>query len=294
MKYVASMKMEQEVTSEQLDKLLTSMDLYVREHPAIPDATFTLMVDLSSKLDNPRLHEQCKTAQSRCQETVHLLKSRQARLQHAREHMERESLRRRSNSTIGAVYYGVEPEPPWQPQNTSTPLVSLFSARRRSYAGKPSERAYNSSVGAFRELAKDSEWSEYEEYLFGEGLITKDMSDRITTFLPKGLSECTLRSSRESLRGSRESLHGSAENIQESPKSTSLPRDMAPPSFSPINTSDTVTLNKHDKPHRKMLRRALSAITGGDSKEDTQCSDPYTCNSKTLSMITGSSESLPR
>lgn len=109
-----------------------------------------------------------------------------------------------------------------------------------------------------------------------------------------------MRNSRESLRGSRESLHGSMENISlnDSPKSSSLPRDCPPPTHVPLHISETCpsTLNKHDKPHRKMLRRAISAITGQDSNKDQaspQPTDPYGRNSKTLSMITGSSESLP-
>lgn len=54
---------------------------------------------------------------------------------------------------------------------------------------------------------------DYEEYLFSEGLITDDMSERIVASLPKGLSDVTMRGSRESLRSSKESLHGSQESL---------------------------------------------------------------------------------
>jgi len=42
----------------------------------------------------------------------------------------------------------------------------------------------SSMASAFKR--RDLDIEEYEEYLFSEGLITEDMSDRIVATLPKG------------------------------------------------------------------------------------------------------------
>lgn len=87
MKYVASMKMEHCGTPEGLEKLLRSLELYLRDHPVMKEETFISMIDLARKLQNDRLIEQCSVAKSRCEETQKLLILRQTTLKRAREQM---------------------------------------------------------------------------------------------------------------------------------------------------------------------------------------------------------------
>ncbi|KAJ8302596.1 hypothetical protein KUTeg_018992 [Tegillarca granosa] len=87
MKYVASMKMEHCGTPEGLEKLLRSLELYLRDHPVMKEETFISMIGLARKLQNDRLIEQCSLAKSRCEETQKLLILRQTTLRRAREQM---------------------------------------------------------------------------------------------------------------------------------------------------------------------------------------------------------------
>jgi hypothetical protein len=309
MKYVASMKTETGATSEGIDKLLSSLDLYQREHLPIPDQTFELMSELAAKLNHERLQEQCSVAKSRCVETRELLRVRKETLQKAKDQLLYEQKKRESQTSRGSVLDTVlEAEQVWTPQDASTPVplsVPGVVLRRRSYAGKASTPLYSPSAQAFKDnVRNNTNILEYEEFLFPEGMITEDMSHRVVASLPKGLSDSTLRNSRESLHGSRESLRGSSENLSRDQKSSSLPREL-PPSLpkdcttnTPHNvhvsmsTSNLTTLNKHNRPHRKMMRRVNSVQTGADG-EILESQTESRRGAKCISMITGSSESLP-
>ncbi|KAL1437316.1 hypothetical protein MTO96_001381 [Rhipicephalus appendiculatus] len=72
MKFVSSMKMDTASTPESMTQLMRLLQDYQEEHPAPSEQNFSEMLDLSSKLDNPKLVEQCKTAQARCRETAEL------------------------------------------------------------------------------------------------------------------------------------------------------------------------------------------------------------------------------
>ena len=303
MKHVAGMKMDSTSSPEEVERLMTSLSIYLKEHPPITSSTFEIMLELSEMVQNDKLLEQCRVAKSRCQETAHLLKVRLSTLKQAREQLENEHRRRSPYSLgCGVTYYpSIEDnEPIWQPQ-TSTPLgLPNLSVRRRSYAGKPSAPLYSPAVAAFRNTVKETDLNEIEEHLFNEGLITEDMSDRIVACLPKGLSDSTLRSSRESLRGSRESLRGSMENLDRDEKSPSVPKEL--PASLPCDFGSHMEANlgnKHGKPQRKLMRSSRSGVALSSSLDlDTEAKDTSQSNVgraiKTLSMITGSSESLPR
>ena len=206
--------------------------------------------------------------------------------------------------------------PPGAFANKDMYISQLMSVlRRRSYAGKPSAPLYSPGVAAFKDSMRDMNVWEYEEYLFNEGLITEDMSDRIVAFLPKGLSDSTMRGSRESLRGSMENLNQIlAESPPQEPKSGSLLRDMsaaikddykaAGTTIAPAPSlhkhhgqtspsSQTPTLNKHHRPHRKMLKKANSCSLPETGTSETLPSIRETRDIRSISMITGSTESLP-
>lgn len=308
MKHVAGMKMDSTSSPEEVEKLMTSLSVYLKEHPPITTETFNIMTELSETVENEKLQDQCKVAQSRCRETAHLLKVRLSTLHQAREQLENEQHRRRSsyNLSCGATYYpSIEDNEPFWQRQTSTPLgLPNISVRRRSYSGKPSAPLYSPGVAAFRDTVKETDLSEIEEYLFNEGLITEDMSNRIVACLPKGLSDTTLRSSRESLRGSRESLRGSMENLDRDEKSSSVPKEL--PASVPTDFGSYMEANlgssKHSSkspPQRKFLRHsrsgsAMSALADVDVEPRTSQTSIAGRGIKSLSMITGSSESLPR
>ena len=324
MKFVSNLRLEKDMTSPQLSDLLHHLESYLRDHPPLQADFFDKMLRLAEKLENFKLQEQCKVAHSRCLETDHMLRVRQSSLRKAKHKLDMEN-RSRPNSIHGigigiggssgagggGAHYHMVDSPLWESSNCSSAVGPPSSAlRRRSYAGKPSSPVYSPAAAAFKEHLRDMNLSEYEEYLFSEGLITEDMSDRIVANLPKGLSNSTLRGSRESLRGSQDNLM--VEELEQ--KSSSLPRDMTPPSDKSPKGVDKFlkkqsstswvqsTLNKHNKPHKKMMRKSasmvlpdtlpidsmISGVPPGKSSADKQR------NIKSLSMVTGSSDSLPR
>ena len=292
MKHVAGMKMEKDMLVNDITKLLVSLDLYLKEHPALGKETFQNMQDLANKLGNDKLIDQCKVAHARCLETAQLLKLRRVTLQKAKDKMEAEDQQKHRNSisfaagsadVSGVARRDMDTSPAWDPQRCSTPMDSVV--RRRSYAGTPSAPIYSPTAAAFKDYLREANLFEYEEYLFNEGLITEDMSDRIVAFLPKGLSDSTLR-------GSRESLASSNENLARDQKSSSLPRELPGDQPTPTQCGGSptnTTLNKHNRPHRKMLKKATSCMMEGDNASARERRF-----NKSISMVTGSTESLPR
>ena len=343
MKFVSTLRLEKEMSSAQLSDLLRRLESYLKQHPPLQADLFDTMLRLAEKLENHKLHEQCKVAHSRCLETDHLLRVRQSSLRKAKHQLDLET-RSRPNSihggmmnitasasssslssspSPGVAHYMVD-SPLWESSNCSSAVGPPSSAlRRRSYAGKPSSPVYSPSAAAFKEHLRDMNLSEYEEYLFSEGLITEDMSDRIVANLPKGLQNTTaLRGSKESLRGSHDNLAEDIRRLEQ--KSSTLPRDMTPPHSdeqkkSSPKTKDKSpkfssgswvqsTLNKHNKPHKKMMRKSASMVLpdtqpmidafSGSSSTSSSSSvirgGDKQRNIKSLSMVTGSSDSLPR
>ena len=373
MKYVASMKMEKDMDSTDINELLSSLEDYLSQHPPIAQEVFADLETTATTVDNDRLREQCKVARSRCLETEQLLEMRRSTLKKAKEQLKheldmeqerRDSLTSLNNScpsntplrsptssslntsslssiptrspasshqSFGPIVYrdrstlssGASGARYWPKDTCSTPVgPSLdYVLRRRSYAGKPSAPIYSPSVAAFKENLQGVSMFEYEEYLFNEGLITEDMSDRIVTSLPKALSDTTLKSSRESLRGSQENVTdgggNAASNQSDSVTATSKTATSHQSHHSSSSSSFTksiasrtsslmVSLSRHSKPQRKVMRRAAScmmpestapagtAVSGSSSLRDHNRDVTDSRFSKTLSMVTAqSSESLP-
>ena len=349
MKYAANMKVDKLSSAGSIEDLLRGLETYKKENPPLSVDTFDVMLDLSKKLENDKLYEQCKTARMRCLETEQLLQERAAKLRQAKQRHEKGEgdhnvktkkvvslVTQNSVSSTSGIGVSVgqsskgtvlaSPTTPTTPnssglsQNSDCSFIEFRSPpgaftnkelymshlmsvlRRRSYAGKPSAPLYSPGVAAFKESVRDMNLWEYEEYLFHEGLITEDMSDRIVAFLPKGLSDSTMRGSRESLRGSIENLNQAAIDVSpQDAKSDSLPRDLSaaikeeykavgtsicpPPSLNP-------TLNKHHRPHRKMLKKASSCSLPENNVTDGLPSIREQRDIRSISMITTSTESL--
>ena len=299
MKYVAGMKMENCATPEGLEKLSVSLVLYLKEHPPISKETFDAMDQLAIKVRNEKLQEQCRVARSRCEETEQLLHVRHATLRKAKEQLvaefqrqeKRRSIERRSpkpamipeevevHNVRLRHAHDAQDSQSWEPQEASTPRDVLAHFRRRSYAGKPSSPMYG--VPFFKEYMNISE---QDEKLFYDGLITEDLSDRVVASIPKSLADSRLRSSQDDLRGSNEDLLKDQKSSQSDTASM-----LAPPSG--------VTLNKHNRPHKKMMKKSLSSSgfepKGLDAVQRELWERDHR-QSKGISMITGSTESLPR
>lgn len=68
MKYVVSMKMEYCEILNGLDKLLRSLDLYLRDYLVMKLEIFICMFDLVEKFQSDKLLEQCRVVKERCDE----------------------------------------------------------------------------------------------------------------------------------------------------------------------------------------------------------------------------------
>lgn len=202
MKFLSSMKMDDASTSESLGQLMRLLQEYQEEHPALSEQSFHEMLELASKLDNPKLMEQCKTAQARCRETVDLMEARQVTLARARQQLELEG--RKSPLPSGSFRLGHGPLEPrtlfqqnsWSLASSSIPYCSFV--RRRSiattqphlYSTPPPMNSYtafpgtcgSSGIGGTSvvqdSLALEQYIQEKEEQLLSQGLITDDLTRR--------------------------------------------------------------------------------------------------------------------
>lgn len=284
MKYVASMKMEHCETLNGLDKLLRSLDLYLRDHPVMKPETFTCMFDLAEKLQSDKLLEQCRVAKERCDETQKLLMLRQCTLKRAREKLEVEqqetsppdsmkSLSREQSPASSAVSSRRFPSPQesvWEPQSSSTPLRV---------------------VRPHPELRKSMSDRFLRSQLPREDFYTQDMSDRIVTALPKSLIESRHGSSREDLTDTGSDMASA------SPSHDFKPQPLH--SVSPINSTSSLP---YHRPQKKVLKRVPTVPSPGNiimEEEDQSMDRNHQVWSKSqdprpISLITASSDSLSR
>ncbi|XP_052062910.1 uncharacterized protein LOC127702659 isoform X3 [Mytilus californianus] len=249
MKYVASMKMDHSTTLEGLEKLLRSLELYLRHHPAMTEATFASMSELAQQLQNDKLLEQCRVAKARCVETNNLLNLRLGTLRRAKEKMLREQNLQPSNSfgsphrSPGRTYakdsnqmsqsYELG-EGAWNPILSSTPAVP--------------NRAIHP---AFRKCVSEAAFSPRS----GNSYITEDLSDHVVTSIPKVLNDTTLKSSREDLtedssESAQNNKNNNTEKLNNSLSTTNSTDFVFTPPYEPGNT-----LSSHNRPVKKMLKR---------------------------------------
>ncbi|XP_067142628.1 uncharacterized protein [Centruroides vittatus] len=198
MRFVSHMTMDNLTNPEVLNELIKHLQDYMDDHPVIPEETFQEMTDIALKLENERLVDQCKTAHTRCQETVELIQTRLTTLQKVKHQLESESCQQlwdedeaptprtsRSKSHPGTL---------WVPHLSSTPfhpnsLVQPFCQRRSSLATMVSQ-SYSSSIGSYTSFPsnyylivdhKDNHQIDYylpdkEQQIFSHGLITDDLT----------------------------------------------------------------------------------------------------------------------
>ncbi|XP_069113998.1 puratrophin-1-like isoform X2 [Argopecten irradians] len=291
MKYVASMKMEHCSTVEGLDKLLRSLQSYLRDHPMMKEETFVSMMDLAKKLRNEKLMEQCRVAKARCEETHNLLTARQTTLREAKDKMVLDTKTSPSKTDLRQSGQFGEISTPelrhpsvnndnamWQPCSASTP--SSGSERTPSFCGSGTSP-----------ILPPANLTQQDMVFLGEGdnsFITEDMSDRVVASIPKILNNSTMRSSREDLTSPSETSSQGSAHCVPTPQHF---QDQGPGS----------ALTSHNRPLKKVLRRTSTAppFTGGaiieEEDSQTRLSDRRAGrqdDGRTVSMITSSTDSL--
>ena len=284
MKYVASMKLDRDMSTAEINRLRVSLDGYMKEHPAIDDDSFRTMQSLALKLHNEKLIEKCAMANSRCLETDKLLRVRRSTLRKAEQHLALEDQPKTlNNNNKCCVVSPLQNGDSHSQQSLSQMMFRNGNngnygdppsvvIRRRSYAGKAATPVYSPTADAYKECVKDMR---LKEQLFRDSVITVDMLCNVVTSLPKNLSDSTLRGSRESLRGSCENLASAELNER---KGMSLPSS----AMRTVETSCGTTLT-HSASDDSVRRR-------GGTREERRMNRR---SARTFSMLSGSCESLP-
>ena len=355
MKYVASMKMEHCATPEGLEKLLRSLELYLQDHPPIPDDTFNNMADIAGQLKNDKLLEQCQTAHNRCKETQRMLTLRGNTLQQFKDQLELEASAFKSPKSTSALPgnqrnitdtvkqsspSAISQVPPvssheqhsvknnWEPKQTSTPIVpsaysrtqsaerakSMASLSSSSTSSSPAHSVMSPSspchisnlpcpstdtspshlyTPSSSEAGEPDSQCEVIDQDYGAN-TTGYISQRVTTALPKVLTDKRFQMSKENLSDDLKSeLRENFPVLPEDGLNNQLP-------------SVSAGVVQRSRPAKKILRRAISTPQTGISPPineedsgaiiDTQGNriSSLRQNGRTDSMITGSSDSLPR
>ncbi|XP_076352622.1 puratrophin-1-like isoform X2 [Tachypleus tridentatus] len=191
MKFVSKMKVNQP-TSPGVVTLLKSVQEYLEDHPPITYETFQEMLKLSTKLENKNLLDQCKIAQTRCQETMDLIQTRRASLLKAKQQQELETLQQQqelSDSDAEQSNQTNFQQQNWIPHCTSTCSGSFTTSsgfyRRRSIATS-TPQSYGCPVGSYTSFPssyhpvsglKDTHvGNDKEEHILNQGLITEDLT----------------------------------------------------------------------------------------------------------------------
>uniref|UniRef100_T1J0M6 DH domain-containing protein n=1 Tax=Strigamia maritima TaxID=126957 RepID=T1J0M6_STRMM len=249
MKFVSRMKMEQNMAGSQLTQLMKALQTYLQNHPPISNDVFQEMINLANKLENDKLLDQCKVAQTRCQETTDLIRTRQTTLLKARQQYGD----MHAYSQLDLTDIAESPVPPFNTSSPSwshTPTTSTPQpfTRRRSVgslpsAGYPTPACYVSQgySSFFRETYHlDTYISEHEEQFVDE--MISDYSCLPPAFVDEKQSSLPSEGSTASSTKSEESLPvSSAVDTQ-----TALPTTTNSPHL-PID---------HSKPHKKYMRRS--------------------------------------
>ncbi|XP_071091889.1 puratrophin-1-like isoform X2 [Haliotis cracherodii] len=273
MKYVASMRMEHCASPDGLDKLLKSLDAYLKEHPPLTEDAFLQMINTAQKLHNDKLLEQCRVAKARCEETYQLLLLRQNTLKRAKDQLVIEQAVK-SSSPKSVLKQLEDNSPVWEPQTTSTPYRSSAPSHRVHVLDRRSEssNSCNVSLASSRNRTLDSD-SESRD---------------------KSVHSARNSETSASLPVSPTSDHSSSDSGSVSDSKLLLCRTISQPLQGPGST-----FSSHNRPIKKMLKRASTApnipppinSTIYEDAEHNAIRDRR--SGKSISMITGSSESLP-
>ena len=306
MKYIASLKLERDMSLDDIELSLAGIEVYQSENPPTTAEVFQRMDDLLALLGNERLLEQWCVAQRRCTETAQLLRLRRDTLRDARDRLtvvdgaadeddaafsdDGETMTRRLSDDVIDT---------WR-LRTSTPTSDYSAAsmsRRQSYAGLPSapmcSPLYSGCVtgGVLN----------YQDYLLNKCSMTPaegHTPEQAVSWLVAGPSDCAMRLSAESLNRSRDSLSGgltaaisvNSRQNHNVAKSMSLPAGDVALRSMPTTTSGG---GKHSRPRWKMFKKAVSMLID----RDFHLGDVLFGGEKavkSISLRSDSVESLPR
>ena len=334
MKYVASMKMEHCATPEGLEKLLRSLEIYLQEHPPIADDTFSQMSDLAKQLKNDKLLEQCLTAQNRCQETQKMLQLRGTTLRQFRDQLEQDPSAIKSKSftalsqdprtladiskysSLSAVIQGRSEsrhsvqgnsaKSYWDPKDTSTPIVPKTYSRLQ---GERLKTASSVSLSSSSPSSPSHSLASPASSCSISPCHSTDTSPIHTCSQPHsvhGPNTSILQQNGDISQGANFSTNASVTSNLSAKENLHEPdqRQLTVPGQHVYSRGGSV----HNKPsnNNKLLRRAISTPLSGKASpilEEDQglgtdsSSSRITSlrqNGRTDSMITGSSDSLPR
>ncbi|XP_055931094.1 pleckstrin homology domain-containing family G member 4B-like isoform X2 [Argiope bruennichi] len=197
MRFVSNMGIANTESAEGILRQIRCLQDYADNHLRVPEETFTEMLDLAAKLGNEKLLEQCKIVKLRCEETVDLIKTRQATLQKVKQQMEVDSLRgpyweaEDASQTPRTMRSHSQPLNTWLPIGASTPYPGFSCHQRRRSTGGPMgvsmSQRYGSPIGSYTAFPSsyyptkesyhlDSFTQEKDEKLLNQGLITEDLT----------------------------------------------------------------------------------------------------------------------
>ena len=363
MKYVASMKMEHCASPVGLDKLLKSLEVYLKEHPPLTEETFLYMIDTAQRLGNDKLLEQCHVAKARCEETFQLLLLRQRTLQRARDQLQVEQ--KKHSPTRGSCKTGLafkaegdgvagwgkqspvrsdraegdgvggwdqqkspsllEKQLPakqssktgfvlrsngdgvtiWNPQDTSTPRLVKQSAA--GYTSPPLSPA--SSVNSSY-LSESSTTDYSSQDVLGNGVVAKSVENAKSQYSTSDDGTPRSNSGYVKSRYSKDDANPRQLGSQKS-SSGGVAKALASRSISQPIPDRSISLPipdhrcspvSHTRPLKKILKRASTnpSLYGSPlsstiyEEKEAETAGDVDRKAKSISMITGSSESLPR
>ncbi|GFR25936.1 pleckstrin homology domain-containing family G member 4B [Trichonephila clavata] len=87
MRFVSHMKVDSTTSVNALVTIMKRLESYLQEHPYLEDGIFEEMAQLTLKLNNPNLSNQCQVAKAKYEETVDLVQARLETLIKAKERL---------------------------------------------------------------------------------------------------------------------------------------------------------------------------------------------------------------
>ncbi|XP_041375633.1 puratrophin-1-like isoform X2 [Gigantopelta aegis] len=308
MKYVASMKMEHCASPLGLDKLLKSLEVYLKEHPPLTEDTFLYMIDTAQKLGNDKLLEQCHVAKARCEETFQLLLLRQRTLQRARDQLQVEQ--KKQSPTRGtpsgcksALVFRADGDgvTVWDPKTTSTPRHEKLSGTGHNLRPPLSP---TSSVNSSSYLSESSTDFPSQDVLENSGsAAARSSSMHVKSQYSNDDGGPRLKGTHVKSQYAKDDANPRLPNSQKNPANGAAggAKVLASRSISQPIPDQRRSPVSHTRPLKKILKRASTnpSLYGSPlsstiyEEKESEASGDINRKAKSISMITGSSESLP-
>jgi len=79
-RFVAELRPSKDLTVDQVDQLVASVDDYLSDHPPLSSQLISAALDACAALNNAHLMQRCTTAVDQCRQALQLLHTRRVRL----------------------------------------------------------------------------------------------------------------------------------------------------------------------------------------------------------------------